>query len=249
MSALQLPPLELGTLLDKVLPSIKRRKFQSVALYVLFLLYFSLPSFQIPLLEYSHFRITSLMQQRAIEHKLLYYPRQSWIDIDEVNPYLLKSIISMEDGSFFYHKGIDWEELHIALRTNKRRGRTIRGGSTLTMQLAKNLYLTTERTVFRKAKEFVITFRMEKELSKRAILLNYINAVEWGNGIFGIKEASEIYFNKEPENLTVNQCARLAAVIPSPLVHTPNVNSPYVIRRSSIILGRVNDVILFPKTK
>ncbi len=249
MSALQLPPLELGTLLDIVLPSIKRRKFQSVALYVLFLLYFSLPSFQIPLLEYSHFRITSLMQQRAIEHKLLYYPRQSWIDIDEVNPYLLKSIISMEDGSFFYHKGIDWEELNIALRTNKRRGRTIRGGSTLTMQLAKNLYLTTERTVFRKAKEFVITFRMEKELSKRAILLNYINAVEWGNGIFGIKEASEIYFNKEPENLTVNQCARLAAVIPSPLVHAPNVNSPYVIRRSSIILGRVNDVILFPKTK
>ena len=155
----------------------------------------------------------------------------------------------MEDGSFFNHKGIDWEELNIALRTNKRRGRTIRGGSTLTMQLAKNLYLTTERTVFRKAKEFVITFRMEKELSKRAILQNYINAVEWGNGIFGIKKASEIYFNKEPKNLSINQCARLAAVIPSPLKHAPNINSSYVIRRSSIILERANDVILFPKSK
>ena len=249
MSNFQLSSFELGTHFDRLLPLLKKRKSQSIILYILFLLYFSLPSFQIPLLEYNHFRITSLMQQRAIEHKLLYYPRQSWVNIDEVNPYLLKSIISMEDGSFFYHKGIDWEELQNALRTNKRRGRTIRGGSTLTMQLAKNLYLTTERTVFRKAKEFVITFRMEKELTKRAILQNYINAVEWGNGIFGIKNASEIYFNKEPENLTVNECARLAAVIPSPLKHAPNINSAYVLRRASIILGRANDVILFPELR
>lgn len=249
MSNFQLSSFELGTHFDRLLPLIKKRKSQSIILYILFLLYFSLPSFQIPLLEYNHFRITSLMQQRAIEHKLLYYPRQSWVNLNEVNPYLLKSIISMEDGSFFYHKGIDWEELQNALRTNKRRGRTIRGGSTITMQLAKNLYLTTERTIFRKAKEFVITFRMEKELTKRAILLNYVNAVEWGDGIFGIKEASEIYFKKEPENLTVNECTRLAAVIPSPLEHSPNVNSVYVLRRSSIILGRVNDVILFPKLR
>lgn len=249
MIASQFPQNDLGTYFSKLLPFIKRRKFQSFLLYVLFILYFSLPSFQIPVLQYNHFRITSLMQQRAFEHKLLYYPRQSWININEVNPFLLKSIISMEDGSFFSHKGIDWEELNNALRTNRRRGRTIRGGSTLTMQLAKNLFLTTKRTVFRKAKEFVITFRMEKELSKRAILQNYINAVEWGDGIFGIKKASEIYFNQEPENLSIDQCARLAAVIPSPLKHAPNINSSYVIRRSSIILERANDVILFPKSK
>ena len=226
MIASQFPPNELGKYLNKLLPFIKRRKFQSISLYILFILYFSLPSFQ-----------------------MLYYPWQSWVDISDVNPFLLKSIISMEDGSFFSHKGIDWEELQIALRTNKRRGRTIRGGSTLTMQLAKNLYLTTERTVFRKAKEFVITFRMEKELTKKTIFQNYINAVEWGDGIFGIKEASEFYFNKEPKNLSMNQCARLAAVIPSPLKHAPNVNSSYVNRRSSIILGRVNEIILFPKSK
>lgn len=245
MITAQFPTNELAEQFNKLLPYIKKRKVQSLLLYLLFLLYFSLPSFQIPLLEYCHFRITSLMQQRAIEHKLIFYPRQSWVDIDDVNPFLLKSIISIEDGSFFIHKGIDWGELHNALRTNRRRGRIIRGGSTLTMQLAKNLYLTTERTFLRKAKEFVITFRMEKELSKKAILQNYINAVEWDDGIFGIKKASETYFNKEPQNLSVDQCARLAAVIPSPLLHAPNVNSSYVIRRTSIILGRANDVILF----
>ncbi len=249
MISSQFPENELATYFDKLLPLINRRKTQSLLLYFLFILYFSLPSFQIPLLEYNHFRITSLMQQRAIEHKLIYYPGQSWVSIDDVNPYLLKSIISMEDGSFFTHKGIDWEELNNALKTNRRRGRTIRGGSTLTMQLAKNLYLTTERTVLRKAKEFVITFRMEKELSKKTILEDYINAVEWGDGIFGIKKASEIYFDREPDKLSVNQCARLAAVIPSPLEHAPDVNSSYVIRRSSIILGRVNDIMLFPKSK
>jgi len=189
------------------------------------------------------------MQQRAIEKKLNFYPQQSWVSIDEVNPNLLKAIISMEDGSFFIHKGIDWKELNTALKINKRRGRSVRGGSTLTMQLAKNLYLTTEKSIFRKAKEFLIAFRMEKEISKRAILKNYINAVEWGDGIFGIEKASEIYFNKQPANLNTNECARLAAVIPSPLVHSPAKNTPYVIRRSSIILGRLNDIILFPGKK
>ena len=155
----------------------------------------------------------------------------------------------MEDGSFFTHKGIDWKELNTALKLNKRRGRAVRGGSTLTMQLAKNLYLTTEKSVFRKAKEFLISFRMEKEISKRAILQNYINAVEWGDGIFGIRKASEIYFNKEPSKLTTNECARLAAVIPSPLVHSPDKNTGYVLRRSSIILDRLNDVVLFPGDK
>ncbi len=244
----QFPQLEISLLFEKSLPYLKAWKIQSIIIYLLTILYLSIPSFQIPVLEYSHFRITSLMQQRAIEHNLLFYPRQEWVSIDDVNPKLLKGIISMEDGRFFQHKGIDWKELNTALKVNKRRGRAVRGGSTLTMQLAKNLYLTTKKSIIRKAKEFLITIRMEKELSKRAILQNYINAVEWGDGIFGIKEASEIYFNKEPWQLTTNECAKLAAVIPSPLVHAPNKNSSYVLRRSSIILGRLNDIVMFPKT-
>jgi monofunctional biosynthetic peptidoglycan transglycosylase len=237
---------ELGDLLDKVLPRLKRRKFRYLIFYLLFILYLGIPSFQIPVLEYNTFRVTSVMEERGLENNLLFYPKQSWCSINDVNPNLLKAIISMEDGKFFIHKGIDWEELNKSLAKNKRRGRAVRGGSTMTMQLAKNLYLSTEKSILRKGKEFWITLRMEKELTKKGILRNYVNAVEWGDGIFGIKEASETYFGKNPKDLTVNQCARLAAVIPSPLIHEPDINSSYVSRRSSIILGRLNDIILFP---
>lgn len=246
MSTAQLPENEIARLLENIIPFIKRRKFQSLFLYMLFLFYFSIPSFEIPLLEYNHQRISSLMEQRAFEHNMMFYPEQSWININEINPNLLRAIISMEDDAFFIHKGIDWKQLNTSLKENKRRGRVIRGGSTITMQLAKNLYLTTERNVFRKAKEMLITFRLEKEVSKKAILENYVNVIEWGDGIFGIKEAAKNYFDKEPSRLSVSECARLAAVIPSPLEHKPNLNSRYVLRRTGIALARLNNVILFP---
>ncbi|MHB8338347.1 MAG: biosynthetic peptidoglycan transglycosylase, partial [Ignavibacteriaceae bacterium] len=198
MPPLQISENELGWLFEKMLPGIKKRKLQNLILYMLFLIYFSIPSFQIPLLEYSHVRISSLMEQRALEHDLIFYPHQSWVNINKVNPNLLKAIISMEDDDFFHHKGVDWKQLDDALKLNKRRKRIIRGGSTLTMQLAKNLYLTTERNILRKAKELLITFRMEKEISKRAILQDYVNEIEWGDGIFGIKEASQKYFGRSP---------------------------------------------------
>ena len=245
--SIQFPENELAGLLDAAVPYVKKNRASSAILYILFLIYFSFPSFNVPLLQYGHFRITALMEQRALEHNLKFYPEQSWIGINDVNPMLLKGIISMEDQSFFEHKGIDWVQLNKALKENKRRGRVIRGGSTITMQLAKNMYLTTKRNVFRKAKELIITFRMEKELTKKEILQDYINAVEWGSRIFGIREAAEIYFHKEPANLTRTECARLAAVIPSPLKHSPVQNSGYVMRRTSIILGRMNSVVLYPK--
>ncbi len=249
MANIQLTECEIGNLFNKILPFIKRRKIQSFLLYILFIFYFSIPSFNIPLLKYNHQRVSSLMEQRAIEHDLIFYPRESWVSINDVNPNLLKAILSLEDDAFFYHKGIDWKQLNTSLKENKRRGRIIRGGSTITMQLAKNLYLTTERSVFRKAKEMLITFRLEKEISKKAILENYVNIIEWGNGIFGIKEASEKYFNLQPSKLTLNDCARLAAVIPSPLEHNPTSNSRYVLRRAGIALARLNNVILFPNQK
>lgn len=184
------------------------------------------------------------MEQRAIEHNLLFYPHQEWIKASKINPKFLKAVISIEDDAFFEHKGIDWNQINKSIRTNERRDKIIRGGSTITMQLAKNLYLSTSRNFFRKAKEILIAFRMEKELSKKNILEDYVNIIEWGDGIFGIKKASEIYFHKEPSELNMEQCARLAAVIPSPLEHAPNKNSNYVLRRSSIILDRLNNVQL-----
>ena len=249
ISSFQFPENELGLILDRVLPYFKKYKFRLTASYILFLFYFSLPSFQIPYFEYYHFRITSMMEQRALENNLLFCPTQSWTSIEDVNPNLLKGIISMEDGSFFSHRGIDWKELKTSLRQNKRRNRIYRGGSTITMQLAKNLFFTTEKSVYRKAKELITTVRMEKELSKKTILQAYINAVEWGNGIFGVDAASEEYFKKEPDQLNINECARLAAVLPSPLIHPPDRNSRYVLRRSSIIKDRLSDIILFPDDK
>ena len=249
ISSFQFPENELGLILERTLPYLKKNKFRLTAFYILFLFYFSLPAFQIPYFEYYHFRITSLMEQRALENNLLYYPTQSWTSIDNVNPNLLKGIISMEDGSFFSHRGIDWKELNAALRQNKRRNRIYRGGSTLTMQLAKNLFFTTEKSVYRKAKELITTLRMEKELSKKTILQAYINGVEWGNGIFGVDAASEEYFNKKPDQLNINECARLASVLPSPLIHPPDRNSRYVLRRTSIIKSRLSDIILFPDDK
>jgi monofunctional biosynthetic peptidoglycan transglycosylase len=130
------------------------------------------------------------------------------------------------------------------MRTNKRRKRIARGGSTITMQLTKNLFLSTDRNIFRKAKELLIACRMEKEISKEAILENYINAIEWGDGIFGAEKASQIYFKKDPGKLTLNECSRLAAVIPSPLRHKPSDNNSYVLRRALRSRGLYNDVIL-----
>jgi len=249
ISSIQFPENELAKALERLLPYFRTHKIRILAAYIFFLVYFSIPAFQIPYIKYYHFRITSLMEQRAMENDMLYYPKQSWTGINDVNPNLLKGIISIEDGTFFSHKGIDWKELQMALSQNIRRRRIYRGGSTLTMQLAKNLFYTTEKSVFRKGKELITALRMEKELSKGAILQAYVNAVEWGNGIFGIGAASEEYFKKEPDELNLNECARLAAVLPSPLIHRPDKNSRYVLRRASIIRGRLNDIILFPDEK
>ncbi|HAB51726.1 MAG TPA: monofunctional biosynthetic peptidoglycan transglycosylase [Ignavibacteriales bacterium] len=246
MNYSQFPINELAEIFSKALPLIKKRKFFFSIIYLILVLYFSIPSFNIPWLQYNGTRITSLMEQRALKNFMIYYPRQAWADIDNVNPNLLRAIISMEDGKFFKHKGIDWKELKTSIRLNKRRGRTVRGGSTISMQLSKNLFLSTSKSVWRKGKEFLITLRIEKELSKKSILENYINIIEWGDGIFGIEKASDIYFNKDPKNLSATESARLAAVIPSPLRYDPAANSRYVSRRSSIIRGRLSDVQLFP---
>ncbi len=224
MSA-QFADSELGLLFDRLLKRFKRHKIRYIFVYLILIFYLSLPSFLIPSLPLTHFRFTALMEQRALENDMIYFPKQTWTNLNDINPIFLKCIISMEDGKFFTHKGIDWYELEKSITTNKRRKRIARGGSTITMQTAKNLFLSTDKNIFRKAKEFIISMRMEKEISKNAILENYLNAIEWGKGIFGIKEAAEIYFNKSPKELNLSECSRLAAVVPSPLQHKPTDNS------------------------
>lgn len=241
----QFPPFELEIIFSMLIPTVKRRKFFALSAYLIFIFYFSVPAFNIPWISVSSVRLTSLMEQRALENFLIYFPEQCWVRIEDINPNLLKAIISIEDGKFFSHRGIDWKELKTSLRLNKRRGRAIRGGSTITMQLSKNLFLSTRKSVFRKAKEFIITFRIEKEISKKSILETYANVIEWGDGTFGICAASKKYFNKEPKDLSLTECSKLAAVIPSPLRHDPAASSNYVNRRAAIIRSRLNDIQLF----
>jgi len=240
----QFPENEVGVLFNKFVIKYKRKKLLFSILYLVIIFYFTMPSFLVPVLEYKGFRVTALMEQRAIESGLFYYPRQSWVNLKDVNPNLSRCIVGLEDGKFFKHKGIDWYELEKSLRVNKRRKRIARGGSTITMQVAKNLFLSTDKNIFRKAKEFLITCRLEKEISKQAILENYLNAIEWGDGIFGAVKAAEVYFKKEPDELNINECSRMAAVIPSPLRHKPSDNSGYVSRRASRSRSLYNDIIL-----
>ena len=237
-------PLEITIMTDRIVAAFQKHKIIVSAVYILFLFYFSLPGLQVPLFEYQTKRISSVMEQRALEHYLLFYPAQSRVSVSDVSPLLFKSILCMEDDGFFDHSGVNWTELQKSMQVNNKKKKASRGGSTITMQLVKNLFFTTNKSVFRKAKELLVTFRLEKEISKRAILENYINIVEWGDGTFGAGEASEKFFHKKPSDLNINEASRLAAVVPSPLVHNPSLNSKYVLRRSAIIRSRYNNIVL-----
>jgi monofunctional biosynthetic peptidoglycan transglycosylase len=217
-------------------------KFFIVAAILVF--YIAIPGYHIPSLEITRTRISGVMEQRAIENFLLYYPYQSWLNYDEIPIDVKRAVLVLEDDGFAIHKGIDWKSLQIASRINLRRGKIVRGGSTITMQTAKNIYFTTSRNYFRKAKELLTAMRMEKELPKRTILEQYLNIVELGDGIFGVQAASKKYFNKDVDKLSRDQIARIVAVLPSPLRHSPTDNSRFVLRRKSLALSRLYNAIL-----
>lgn len=152
---------------------------------------------------------------------------------------MINAVLAAEDGRFFSHPGIDWRALERAYERNKRAGKVRLGGSTITMQLAKNLYLSTERSFLRKAKEAIIALRLEKELSKKRILEIYLNIIELGDGIFGVEAAARHYYRKSAASLTRDEAARLAAIIPSPRKHTPHDNTKFTLRRASIIKRKI----------
>ena len=186
--------------------------------------------------------VTALMRQRIQEaesngEKLNIV--HQWIPISQIPRYALDAIIVAEDGTFYSHAGVDWHEIQESMERNMEEGKIVRGASTITQQLAKNLYLSTSRTPTRKLKELLITMMLESRLSKKKILELYVNNIEWGPGIFGIQAASRTYFRKSASRLNRDEAARLAAVIPSPLRHRPNENSQYVMRKKQIVLKRM----------
>ncbi|MDO8520010.1 MAG: monofunctional biosynthetic peptidoglycan transglycosylase [Deltaproteobacteria bacterium] len=163
-----------------------------------------------------------------------------WISYGRISPHLKKAVIVAEDSSFFGHEGFDWEAIKKAMRTNMRRMSFSRGGSTITQQLVKNLYLTPSKNPFRKIREWVVTYQMEQTLSKRRIFEIYLNVIEWGNGIYGAEAASEHYFSKSASKLNASEAAYLSAIIPNPKLYTQKRYAKRINQRKSRILARMN---------
>lgn len=176
-------------------------------------------------------KITALMQLRIDQAKAenkKFKIRQKWIRYRAIPDLLKKSIRISEDASFYKHEGVDFEELKESIIKNLEEGKLARGGSTITQQLAKNLYLSTEKSFLRKLKEYFIAQRLEKDLSKYRIYHLYLNIIEFGPGVFGVEAASKYYFRKSVGNLTLEEMVRLTAIIPRPLITNPKGNSKWL---------------------
>jgi monofunctional biosynthetic peptidoglycan transglycosylase len=151
-------------------------------------------------------------------------------------------VIAAEDSGFSRHDGVDWEAIERAARENLRQGKIRRGGSTITMQLAKNLFLSSERSYLRKGQEFMITVMLELVLDKRRILELYLNTAEWGVGVFGIEAASRHYFGIPAGQVDAMQAAWLASILPAPKRFDRNRESEWISEKSLIILERMDKV-------
>jgi monofunctional biosynthetic peptidoglycan transglycosylase len=161
--------------------------------------------------------------------------QKKWVPLSHISPYLMKAIIIAEDDKFWSHKGFDLDAIQKALEKDLEKGKFKFGGSTISQQLVKNLYLTPSKNPLRKAKEAIITWRIERTLQKRRIIELYLNVVEWGEGIFGIEVAAQHYYSKPAMALSPQEAARLAAVLPNPRRYRPNGSSKYVEKRATII--------------
>jgi monofunctional glycosyltransferase len=165
--------------------------------------------------------------------------RQRWVGYNQISNNLRRAVLVAEDAAFFDHEGIDLKELRASLEHNWEEGRFERGASTITQQLAKNLYLSPSRNPIRKLKELLITRRLEAALSKRRILEIYLNVIEWGDGIFGAEAASRAYFGKAASALSSEEAALLAAAIINPREHSPAKPTQRLLRRQQIIARRM----------
>ena len=165
--------------------------------------------------------------------------RHRWVAYNQISNNLRRAVLVAEDSAFFDHDGVDVKELRASLEANWEEGRFVRGASTITQQLAKNLYLSESKNPVRKLRELLITRRLEAELTKRRILEIYLNVIEWGDGIFGAEAASRAYFGKAASALTPEEAALLAGAIINPRVHNPANPTARLRRRQQIIARRM----------
>ena len=164
---------------------------------------------------------------------------QEWVDFKDISPCLAGAVLVSEDINFWEHSGYDWEEIKRAIRTDIKKGRFTRGASTITQQLARNLFLSGAKTPARKLREFFIARKLERELSKMRILELYLNWVEWGEGIFGIQAASWNYFEKPAGELWPEEAVRLVSALPNPKKFPPFSEASHLKRKRNLILQRM----------
>ncbi|MBN1196266.1 MAG: monofunctional biosynthetic peptidoglycan transglycosylase [Candidatus Aminicenantes bacterium] len=203
-------------------------------------LYLSLP--RVEFLNQRHPRTTALMNLRVRQAKEESKPfaiQQKWTAWEHFPPFLQRAVVASEDAAFYSHEGVDLFELKESLKKNLQAGKKARGGSTITMQLARNLFLSPRKSLLRKLREILIARRLEAALSKQRILHLYLNVVELGRGVFGFPASSRRFFGRPLVELTPTQTLRLVAVLPKPLRVTPLSNSRYLQWRVRLVADRM----------
>jgi monofunctional biosynthetic peptidoglycan transglycosylase len=165
--------------------------------------------------------------------------KKRWVEYDNISIHLKRALIVAEDSRFTLHRGFDWDGIRHAAKNNLRRGRIVAGGSTISQQLAKNLFLSPRKTLWRKADEAAITLMIESTWSKRRILEVYLNVIEWGDGVFGAEAAAHHYFGVGAARLTPAQAARLAGMVPRPRFFDRHRNAPELAAKAAFILWQM----------
>lgn len=170
--------------------------------------------------------------------------RHKWVEYKYISRNLKRAVIAAEDAKFVAHEGFDWDGIQKAYEKNLKKGRIVAGGSTISQQLAKNLFLSTQRTPWRKVEEMIITVMLEKMMSKQRIFEIYLNVIEWGNGVFGAEAAARRYFGASARQLSPYQAARLAAMIPNPRFYDKRGGTRYLVRRTATIQARMHQAVV-----
>lgn len=195
-------------------------------------------------------KTTAYMELRKRQAKAAGKPftlRWRYVPLPAISEHLKSAVVTAEDDGFWRHRGIDWEAQKAAWQRNIDERRVAHGGSTITQQLARNLYLSPSRNPLRKIKEGLIALRLEKALGKRRILELYLNSVEWGHGVFGAEAAAQAYFGKSAAELTPEEAVAMAVVLPNPRRWSPDKRGKYVERNSRRIIGRMQKSGLWPE--
>ena len=166
--------------------------------------------------------------------------QHKWVPYKHISSHLKRALIASEDAKFVDHEGFDWEGIQKAYEKNMARGKIVAGGSTISQQLAKNLFLSTKRTPWRKAEETLITLMLEAMMEKERIFDIYLNTIEWGDGIFGAEAAARHYYQVSASQLSAYQAAKLAAMVPNPRYYDSHRGAKGLLRKTEIILDNMN---------